>query len=222
MSKRQMNKSVSKQKGEIKVNHVIFVLDRSGSMERVRQSTLDNLNEQIQQMKADCPGDQATFVTVMSFSRTINVMRCRESLSKIKPIKMSEYQPYGNTALYDAIGRSIGMATDYMSEYRNFDNASLIFILTDGKDNASEEFVMKSDIRELIEEKKKDGRFTFAFMGCSEEILNDATLIGLTSTIKYDASSKGLEALRWANVNATSNYFTARDQGLTSVNEFYE
>jgi len=40
---------------QVKINHIVFVLDRSGSMERIRQETLDSLNEQIQQMKVDAP-----------------------------------------------------------------------------------------------------------------------------------------------------------------------
>lgn len=206
-----------------KVNHIFFVLDRSGSMEVVRQSMLDNLNEQIQQMQEDAPNDQANFVTILSFAKTINVLRSRVPLSKVKPLTFEEYRTFGNTALHDAIARTIGLASEAMNEFINFDNATLMFILTDGKDNASEEFIMRSDIKKLIDAKKAEGNFTFTFMGCSESLLRDAISIGINpaSTILYSKNKLGLESLRMNNVNSTVNYFAARSLGETAVDNFY-
>ena len=137
--------------GKIKINHIIFVLDRSGSMEHVRKATLDSLNEQLQQMKIDSPSDQANLVTVLSFAKTVKVLRSAEPLSEIKPIEFDEYSPYGNTALFDAIGSAIGHVSSGFNKHGNFDNAGLLFVLTDGVENASQEFKTKADIKKLIE-----------------------------------------------------------------------
>jgi len=210
----------------IKINHIFFVLDRRvlSPFANHYHAWVSIITSVIFQHPNVHLLNQANFVTILSFARSIRVLRSEELLSEIKPIEFDEYQPLGNTALYDAISRAVGLAENSFEKYKNFDNAALFFILTDGKENASEEFVTRKDIRTLVESKKADGRFTFTFMGCQQSLLDEAISIGFPqrNVTLFEKSQHGLENLRVANCSSTQIHFSARRAGQASLNSFYD
>ena len=137
---------------KIKVNHIYFVLDKSGSMHKVRKLTVDNFNEQVQQLKEDQTPDQLDLVSLITFSGKIRDVRDNIPINQFDEIKLEEYSPLGSTALYDAVARAITKADMAFERYPDCDNAALITILTDGDENSSKEFD-NAAILELINEK---------------------------------------------------------------------
>lgn len=206
----------------IKVNHIIFVLDKSGSMGPLREATVSNFNEQLGQLKEDVVKNQVNLISLITFSAKIRDVRESVPLSEFDEIKLEEYEPRGNTALYDAIGHAVTKADMGFAKYKNFDNAGLIIILSDGMENRSVEFDNEK-IVELIKTRQDGGEFTFTFMGCGEIVRKSAEKIGIpvanTRSFDYNPYSVGQSIM--SNACSVSNFTKSRDKGVKQVKDFY-
>ncbi len=209
----------------IQVNHVIFVLDKSGSMVALREPTVNNFNEQVQNLKAERDSKQVNLISLITFAGSKYISDIRESqpLSQFEEIKLDEYVPNGNTALYDAIGHAILKADLGIGKYKNFDNAALIVILSDGYENASIEFDNEK-ITELIKQRQDAGNFTFTFMGGGELVRNQAMKIGIpdANTITWDYSPVGMGSASAINRLSTTSFLHARNEGVSASSGFYD
>jgi len=83
----------------------------------------------------------------------------------------SIFQPNGQTALLDAIGKTIN------SIESNEDNKVIVVIITDGEENSSIEF-NKQKINEMISEKKEKG-WEFVFLGANQDAIQEAGKLGI-------------------------------------------
>ncbi len=209
-------------KSNIKINHIFFLLDDSGSMNHLRKPTVDNFNETVQALKADATGDQANMVSLVKFGKGVTTVREPTALSEFEEISIEEYNPNAWTPLYDGLGYVIGQAKAAFEKYKNFDNAALIYVLTDGQENASKEF-NREQISSMIKELQEEGRFTFTFMGCSDDLIHEARALGIYdgNTVKWDFNPEGLGQVTVLNNVATKSFFGARSAGMTACSGFY-
>lgn len=175
-----------KPKHEDPVVEIVFVLDQSISMSAVRDSTLNGLNEFIQTHKNQ--EGKANF-TLVKFSTDYDIFYDGEDIKSVKPLKSNDYIPKGMTALYDAIGKAI----ESVSKRNN--NKVIFAIQTDGQENSSQEY-KKEHIKELVEEKTKDG-WEFLFMGANLDSMRCGDSIGIKSnnTLRYDHTDTGSNKL---------------------------
>src|SRR5262245_47465051 len=118
--------------------HVCLVLDRSGSMQAIREDALGGVNSYIVSAKQDRALYESKFSLITFNSESVETIRKNEIMEQVKPIGGDEYRCAGWTPLYDAIGRGIGIldeATDGTSESK-----CVLVVMTDGQENASREF----------------------------------------------------------------------------------
>lgn len=211
-------------KDPIQINHIFFVLDKSGSMGGLRQQTVDNFNEQLQDMKQEINSNQVNLISLITFAGAPYIRDIREStpLSQFEEIKLDDYVPNGSTALYDAIGHAIMKADMGIDKYKNFDNAALIVILSDGVENASTEYD-NHKITDLIKNRQDSGKFTFTFMGCGEVVHKVAFKIGIPdgNTIVWDYNPTSLGCTMSLNAVSTKSYMSARSAGHIATSGFY-
>lgn len=81
---------------------VHVVLDRSGSMEIIRDETISSFNAYVEQLAKDTPG---AMLSLTQFdSQGIDLVINGEDISHVKPLNRDTYQPRSYTPLYDAIG----------------------------------------------------------------------------------------------------------------------
>ena len=212
------------QKDQIHINHTFFVLDKSGSMTMLREQTVSNFNEQIQNLKAERDENQVNLISLITFagSSYIRDIRASQPLSQFEEIKLDEYVPNGSTALYDAIGQAVLNADMAMEKYKSFDNAALIVILSDGGENASAEFDNQK-ITDLIKQRQDGGRFTFTFMGCGEVVRKQAYTIGIPggNTTIWEYNPESARAVTIMNCNSTKSFQDSRSVGVHASSGFY-
>jgi len=209
----------------IQINHIFFVLDKSGSMCGLRKQTVDNFNEQIQNLKMERDSEQVNLISLITFagSNYIRDIRASQPLSQFEEIKLEEYVTNGSTALYDAIGKAILNADLQFEKYSNFDNAALIVTLSDGEENASKEFD-NIKITELIKQRQDGGRFTFTFMGCGEVVRQQACDIGIPvgNTTVWEYSPNSLSNVSLMNCVSTRSFMDSRSAGVHSSSGLYD
>jgi|MesohylFT_1024984.scaffolds.fasta_scaffold01777_2 Mg-chelatase subunit ChlD len=160
---------------------LIFLLDRSGSMETCRDDTIGGFNSFVK--------DQAALggkLTLIQFDHEILISYSDVDLKNIKPLTTETFEPRGSTALLDAIGTTIKSEKS---------SNPLVIILTDGQENASCKYT-KAHIKDLIEQKTKDG-WTFMYLGANQDAFAEAGSLGIAPgcAVNYDVS-KTPEAFR--------------------------
>lgn len=152
--------------------HIAFVIDRSGSMAKIRQTAVDGFNRQLEEIKENSKEQDIT-VSLVTFDQDVYENIWNETAEKIKQADPDSFRPNGWTALYDGIGYTVNKlmkTTDINDENSQY----LVFIITDGEENQSKHYTLDK-IQSLIKECKESKRWTFTYMGCNKESVEEAT-----------------------------------------------
>ncbi len=101
------------------LTELVFILDRSGSMSGMESDTIGGFNSMLQKQQSE-PGECR--ITTVLFDHRYEVLHDRIDMEAVSPITSREYFVRGNTALLDAIGRTInkigGVQKNTAEEYR--------------------------------------------------------------------------------------------------------
>ena len=164
-----------------KIN-VIFLLDRSGSMNGAIEDTIGGYNSFLKKQNDN------TLITTVLFDDDYEVLYYRENIKNVKKLTNKEYYVRGCTALYDAIGKTINKIS------RDVKNEKVLFVITtDGLENASKEY-HKDDIKKLI---KKHSNFEFIYLGANIDSYAEGSSIGIkkTNISNYKKSRSGISSM---------------------------
>jgi hypothetical protein len=184
------------------LTEIVAILDNSGSMANLTNDTIGVYNAFIKEQKA-VPGEAV--LTTVFFNTDYTLLHDRVNIKKVKPITEKEYQAGGNTALLDAMGKTIndiGLKLSNIPEEER-PGAVIFFIITDGKENSSKEFTNEK-IREMVELQKNVYSWEFLFMGANIDSVSVAETIGINHDRAFNYQRIG-NAQRAAGV-AVGNY----------------
>lgn len=185
--------------------HIICILDTSGSMSTIISDSIGGFNTFLKKQK-ELPDDA-----------TISVSLFNDQYEKVYeniPIKEAEeltdkvWIPRGMTALYDAIGKSIGDARASFAKLSEDEKPSkvLVCIVTDGLENSSREY-KKDNIVELIKDCEEDN-WNFIYLAANQDAFNVGTSFGVSAgnTFTYTADSVGVGVMNATLTNAATTY----------------
>ena len=197
--------------------YVAIVLDKSGSMETIRDATIQGFNSQVDSIIKDAVGQ--TYLSLVSFSTYVEPTFWNQHPSYLTKLSRDNYKPAGNTALYDAIGYTIHRLDFTAEDVGN--SAFLVIIVSDGYENWSKEY--KYTLPGIIKQKQATGRWTFVYVGSNQDIAQVAqTLwIPVQNTHSFVNDSCGTAAAFTVTNNSLGTYFDGRKRGLTSSSNFY-
>jgi hypothetical protein len=187
--------------------HITYVLDRSGSMSSVQHDIVGGFKAYLDEQKKQ--EGKCTFSLVQFDDRYEKNFWFADI--NLVPSNIL-FQPRGNTALYDAIGKAIndtGMHLSYMRE-EDRPQKVLMVIHTDGEENASREYT-KAAIKEMIQHQEEKYSWKIAFIGTNFDVMAEGSSIGVAkgSTLAYVNSSTGINTA-YASLNrATSGLRSA-------------
>lgn len=203
--------------------HVAFILDRSGSMEHGKDSTIEGYNEQAQAVKtgAEQAGGTTTY-TEAQFNAQVQIRRLMESLSALQPLTAESYQPQGGTALLDAVGATVAALLQKPGVW-DPTTAFLVTVFTDGEENASRVYRAET-IRDMIERLEATGRWTFALVGPKDSVLGLARTLAIhqSNVAGYDESSLHEKRAAFSRVNqANTVYFSRKMAGAMRTNGLF-
>lgn len=173
------------------LTEVVFILDRSGSMEGLESDTIGGFNSMINKQNAT---EADVYVTTVLFNSESVVIHDRVSIKEIKPLDEEVYRVGGMTALLDAIGSTIKHIS---KEQKNAPkeqrpNKTLFVIITDGMENASKVYSYEK-IKNMIEKRKEKNSWEFIFLGANIDAINVAGRIGIrrNRAANYHADRRG-------------------------------
>lgn len=198
------------------LTEMVFILDRSGSMQSLTSDTIGGFNSMIENQKKE-EGD--ALVTTVLFDDEYELLHDHVDIQEIKPITNKEYYARGCTALLDAIGKTINSIDNRLSgtpKYKRPDKVIFV-ITTDGFENASKEF-SKSTVKEMIERQQDEYNWTFIFLGANMDAVGEAQSLGIASSHShtYTASAQGTSSV-YASLDATMSCLRGVDYTTTTA-----
>lgn len=166
------------------LTELVFIIDKSGSMSGLETDTVGGYNSMLKKQQA--LEEECNMTTVM-FNHGYELLHDRVNLKAVKELTENEYQVGGNTALLDALGRTIHKiinvqrhtAEDYRAEKVMF------VIITDGYENASREY-FSDQVRRMIEEQKSKHGWEFIFLGANIDAVETAGRYGISANRAVD------------------------------------
>jgi Mg-chelatase subunit ChlD len=175
-----------------------LVLDESGSMGHLRQSTIDGANAWLADQRRDGPNDHLDLI--MFDSREGEWVRVKRSgkLCEVDDLTLADYNPNGGTPLYDAVGFTLNRI-ELAAEGRKV----VVVVMTDGFENASREFTREAVAAKIAE--KEAAGWTIMYLGANQDAKAVAQAVGMSPMYasNYVASNLGNSAMYTATSNAT-------------------
>jgi len=189
---------------------VNFILDKSGSMSSMRETVIDGFNEYVDNLRNQ---KDILFSFTLFDSDEVEHRYVADPIKDVDELSRKNYVPGAATPLFDAVCSTIYEARDKLDkEYEKY--SSLVVVMTDGMENASQEYGM-NDFVKLKKELEGKGNWTFVFMGANQDAWATAQQWGLSmgNTLSWDASAAGASSAMRSLAENTVMYASAMAGG---------
>jgi uncharacterized protein with von Willebrand factor type A (vWA) domain len=176
---------------------IICILDKSGSMWRLVDDTIGSFNQFIEDQK-EAKGKAKVTLVMFDSAGTYDVKYSRKKLKNVNPLDRTSYVPGGNTALLDAVGKTL-------TDLGDLDKA-IVLIITDGEENDSEEY-NRDTIRDMVKTREEEG-WQFHYLGVGIDNFHDAFSMGISPqfTSAFSGDAKGVRHAYAVMSAATLSY----------------
>ena len=175
------------------LTELVFILDRSGSMQGLEKDTIGGFNSMIERQR--CEASEALVSTVL-FDNDCTVIHDRVDIHKIMPLTERDYYVRGCTALLDAIGGAVHHIGNVHKYARDEDvpEHTLFVITTDGMENASRRY-SSDQVKSMIRHEKEKNGWEFLFLGANIDAVETAGHFGIDAdcAVNYHADSEGTQ-----------------------------
>ncbi|MBR3703940.1 MAG: VWA domain-containing protein [Oscillospiraceae bacterium] len=173
------------------MTELVFILDKSGSMNGLESDTIGGFNSMIERQKKE---DGKAVVSTILFNDESTVIHDRLPLDEVIRLTENDYFPQGCTALLDAVGgaiRHIGNIHKY-ARAEDVPEKTLFVITTDGLENASRRYSY-ADVKKMIERQKNKYGWEFLFLGANIDAAAEAKRFGISSdrAVRYRCDKEG-------------------------------
>ena len=176
--------------------HLAVILDRTGSMESIRDDTIGGFNAFLKKQQAE-PG-KATLTLVQFDSKDpYEVVSKFMPVAEVPELTRETYVPRASTPLLDAMGRGINDLEASLAAMpaKTRPARVVMVIITDGQENASHEFT-KGQVEKMIKAKQDKSDWQFVFLSADLAAVGDAVKSGvrMCSSMAFDKNSRGTQA----------------------------
>ena len=173
------------------VTDITIILDRSGSMQSIKEATITAFNSFIREQKKDGLPTKLTFI---QFDDQYEVNYIAKDIQLAKELNAKTFEPRGMTALLDAIGTTI-RSTNKRTKKSNMKPKNVIVaIITDGYENASTKYTRKK-IFKLIRKREDKNNWKFVFLAANQDAIAEGAKFGIHQdrAMTYQADSQGMD-----------------------------
>jgi len=198
--------------------HVTFLLDRTGSMESIRDDTIGAFNTYLGELRADGAGE-ISFTLITFDSWSLDKVYTAVAPKDAKNLTRESYVPRASTPLIDAACKTIKAVEKLVKDGGNPKDKVVICIQTDGQENCSTEFTWDI-LNALIKEKIKDG-WQFNFLGCGIDAYAQGAKMGIPhmSTMSYDRMDFGATQSAYRSMGQTTRLYASGAVGQTVLSD---
>ena len=157
---------------------ITLILDRSGSMQDLSNQVILSFNDFLEEQKTI--EGEAT-VSLVQFNHEYSLVYEGIDLQNAKQLNTDNYHAIGNTALFDAIGRTIQETKQRVKP----GTADVVFVITtDGLENSSQEY-SGSQIKYMITECETDYGWHFMYLAANDDAFDQHRSLGIDGAACY-------------------------------------
>lgn len=196
--------------------HISVILDRTGSMESIRNDVIGGFNAFLQDQKG-LPGKATLTLVQFDSQDPYEVIHRFAPIQNVSELTVNTYVPRASTPLLDAIGRGINDLEKCIADIEKADRPSKVVfvIITDGQENDSREF-RKDQIVKMIKDKTDKDDWQFVFLSADLDSIDDAMSYGIQAdaALLFKKDAKGTAAA-WSSLSSNvSEYRTAKKKKM--------
>ncbi|MEM1151256.1 MAG: vWA domain-containing protein [Pseudomonadota bacterium] len=199
--------------------HSYILLDRTGSMSGIWDEALTSVNAYAktvgEEREGESPDTLKTEITLAVFDHQgglqYDVLRRNTDADAWNAVTSDEASPRGMTPLFDAIGRTIAMAEEDNPE------RAVIVIMTDGHENASQEFT-RDTARAALDRARGKG-WEVIFLGADFGQFNDAEGVGMAQSKVMGMSAGTMQESMQRLATKARDYGTGNEAEVTFNDE---
>lgn len=192
--------------------HVLFILDRSGSMERLAADVRGGYNAWLDQAIKD--GADFT-VTLATFNTSVQQLAAGVPVAGAPRLDSHNFVAQGGTALLDAVGNTI--RTFQQAVKLEPGDKVLVHVETDGQENSSVEFD-HAGIASVVADRTAEG-WAFVFAGIGLTDWADANRSGLGGMRTNSAATGAGTRSRFGNSYAVTRSYAGGQTTAAGVAE---
>jgi len=172
---------------------IIVVLDRSGSMESCKEEAISGFNEFLKEQRKV---KREMKISLYQFDNVYEIVYEEKNVKAAPELTDKTYVPRAMTALLDAVGTTI-KSTSARLKRKKKKRDVIFMVLTDGYENASQEFT-KDQIKTMIEEAEKE-KWQFVFLGANQDAFAEGHAMGIASnsTMNFNSTATGAMIDGW-------------------------
>lgn len=213
------------------LTEMVFIIDKSGSMEGLEKDTIGGFNSMLKEQQAV---EGEAVITTVLFDNRYELLYDRIDIRAVSPLTEKNYTVGGNTALLDALGKTICKIRDVQEHTaENYRAEKVLFIIiTDGEENASHEYSAER-IKTRIEYQKQKYGWEFIFFGANMDAVMEAGKLGIAAdraqnycadavgtSVAYTAMSAFSTAYRGSGLDGASIKSEGKPSEHASPDEF--
>lgn len=153
---------------------ISVILDRSGSMDAVRDDTIGAFNGFLKDLQGQ---DGRTLLTLTQFdSQSVDVVFDAAPIDRVPPLTQHTFVPRGMTPLLDAVGGTLS-SMQRTIERIGWTGSVLVVVITDGHENASQSWT-RTSVFALVKALEQAG-WAFTYLGAGPDAYAEASAIGV-------------------------------------------
>ncbi|MEM8600862.1 MAG: hypothetical protein AAGF99_13165 [Bacteroidota bacterium] len=176
------------------LTELVCVIDRSGSMQSIRDDAIGGFNAFLDAQK-QVEGEAR--LTLVLFDHQYDRRLDAVPLAEVDPLTTETFVPRGNTALLDAVGRTIDDVGARLAKTPEAERPGtvLVCILTDGMENASSDYT-RDRVKSMIEHQQAKYGWEFQFLAANQDAFAEASRIGIgrPNAMPFVADAAGTKA----------------------------
>lgn len=173
--------------------HIAVILDRSGSMESIREDIIGGFNSFVQDQQKQ-PGTATLTLVQFDTQDPYEIVHRFKPIEAIPTLTQETYVPRGSTPLLDALGRGINDLRKTNADMGKEESPSkvVVVIITDGQENSSREF-SRDQVVKMIKERSDKDDWQFVFLSADLAAIGDAMSYGIPAdaALLFDKSRTG-------------------------------
>ncbi len=174
--------------------HISIVLDRSGSMESIRDDVIGGFNHFVRTQQ-ETAGLATLSLIQFDSHNPYEILHSFQLVQAVPLLTRATYAPRASTPLLDAMGRCIKELEAQLVSMKAQDQPEhvLVVIITDGMENASRHFSAER-VRAMIAEKQELAGWKFVYLSADidavEQAVHDYGVAG-GHAMAFDKTAQG-------------------------------
>lgn len=194
---------------KVNTSHIVFVLDRSGSMEDMLTEAVVSYNRFVEEQKA--VPQEASFHAILFNVVAENLYQGR--MADTPALTAARYAPTNGTALYDAMGDAIEHTGKKLAAMPEEDRPEhvIVAVMTDGLENSSRR-TSKYELAQMIAHQQEAYNWQFIFLGANMDAAAEAVALNIpvANATQWEATPEGVTMAFSKNSRTVTRFRTGK------------